>query len=290
LTESARRRRLLPDAGTGSIRDYSEPEIIPVDMTLTPETVKILAAEFLGMLLFLIVGFGANVQNLLNPGDTHSDVLWTWGFAVLLGIAVAGPVSGAHFNPAVTISLWVYHRSRSKHEKRQSLAMAAAYIGVQTLAALLAAAIVFGIYYESINEFDGGVRQIFGPQGTAGLFPTFPKSYISVWTALFDQILGTAVLLLIIFAMNDHDRCAFPSGSQPFIIALTIVAIGMSLGFNCGYPINPARDFGPRLFTWMAGYGNQVWHASPAGYWWIPIIGPILGGLLGGGVYRVFIG
>lgn len=259
-----------------------------------PTNSRMLLAEFFGTFLLLIVGLGANAQYTLAPKHqlgSYQAVDWAWGFAVLIGITIAGPISGAHLNPAVTLALLVFGQPSSNgSRKRQPIKLALAYMGVQTLAGFLASAVIMTVYIDGIRYFDGGVRQITGDQGTAGIFATYPQHFVSAWSGLKDQVVGTAVLVAVIFACQDSSRYSLARGSEAFVIAITLVSLGMSFAFNCGYPLNPARDFGPRLFTWIAGYGPGVFQQDPAGWWWIPIVGPFLGGLCGGGFYRIFIG
>src|SRR5215475_9129703 len=121
---------------------------------------------------------------------------------------------------------------------------------------------------------------IAGEKGTAGIFATYPQPYLSTAGALIDQIVGTALLLLVIRAIGDtRNNAAGPLG--PIVVGFLVMAIGMAFGLNAGYAINPARDLGPRLFTALAGWGFEVFRAGN-GWWWVPIVAPCLGALLGG--------
>jgi glycerol uptake facilitator protein len=106
---------------------------------------------------------------------------------------------------------------------------------------------------------------------------------------LIDQIIGTFFLLLFILAVIDSRNLAVRANLGPFIVGMAVAAIGMSFGVNAGYAINPARDFGPRLFCWLAGWGTNAF-PGPYGYFWVPIIGPLIGGPLAVFVYKWFIG
>jgi glycerol uptake facilitator-like aquaporin len=130
-----------------------------------------------------------------------------------------------------------------------------------------------------------------GDKATAGVFGTLPRSGNGVWSLLFDQILGTALLLVIVSAVSDGKRLRkiMPENSGAGIVALTVILVGFSLGMNCGYPMNPARDLAPRIFSAMAGYGKGVFQVDPLGYWWISVVGPCIGALLGAGAYRLCI-
>lgn len=235
-------------------------------------------AEFLGT--FVMFAFGAAVvaQKVLSRGDNGSylAINLAWGLAVTMGIYVAGGVTGAHLNPAVTLALAV----RRKFPWRKLLPYAAA----QVAGAFVAAAAVLLVYREALNAYDGGLRTL----ETAGIFATYPQSYLSHLGALIDQIFGTAMLLLVISAIGDQRNN--PTGNLgPLMVGLLVVVIGMCFGLNAGYAINPARDFGPRLLTAIAGWGGQVFTANNY-YFWIPIVGPFIGGPLGVIAYDSFIG
>jgi len=158
------------------------------------------------------------------------------------------------------------------------------YFAAQIAGAFCGAATAFFVYREAFFAFDGGVRQM----DTAGIFATYPQSYLSTSGALLDQIVGTAILMLVISAIGDA-RNSVPGNVAPLAVGFLVMAIGMAFGLNAGYAINPARDLGPRLFTAIAGWGGQVFTANNY-YFWVPIVGPLIGGPLGALVYDWFIG
>ena len=122
---------------------------------------------------------------------------------------------------------------------------------------------------------------------TAGIFSTYPQPYLSLAGGFVDQVVGTALLMLGIFAISDR-RNAGPAAGGPALVGALVVVIGMSFGWNAGYAINPARDFGPRLLTSLAGWGGEVFRAG-GGWWWVPIVAPCVGAVLGGFVYDLLI-
>jgi MIP family channel proteins len=239
-------------------------------------------AEFLGTFVLIIFGVGSVAQavfshSLQNPLSIHL----AWGIAVTLGIYIAAGVSGAHLNPAVTLAMAVHRRFPWRKIPE--------YWFAQFLGAFFAAAVVFTVYHEALQNFDGGVRQVLGPQGTAGIWATYPQQFLSTMPGgLLDQIIGTALLVCVIFALSDQKNFSPSEKMAPLFVGATVVLIGVSLGYNAGYAINPARDFGPRLFTYFAGWGNAVF-TSGNGWWWVPILGPLLGAILGGSVYDFLI-
>jgi glycerol uptake facilitator-like aquaporin len=124
------------------------------------------------------------------------------------------------------------------------------------------------------------VRAVGGDTGTAGIWATYPAAYLSLAGGFVDQVVGTALLLLGIFAITDPKN-AVPGHLIPIAVGLLDLVIGATFGMNSGYAINPARDFGPRLFTAIAGWGGDVFRAGH-GWWWVPIVAPVLGGIIGG--------
>jgi len=203
-------------------------------------------------------------------------------------------VTGAHINPAVTVALAV----RRKFPWRS----VGPYIIAQVVGAFLGAALVFAVYHQAIDAFNLAAAT---PKGkgdalaTYSIFATFPAKYFagSIWGPLIDQIVGTAFLLIFVVAITDG-RNTMPAGNMaPLLVGYAVFAVGTSFGANAGYAINPARDFGPRLFAYFAGWGKVALpgsYSAPgfhfSAYWWIPIIGPLLGGIIGVLLYDLFIG
>jgi glycerol uptake facilitator-like aquaporin len=135
-----------------------------------------------------------------------------------------------------------------------------------------------------------GVRQVLGAQGTAGIWATYPQPFLSVFPGgVIDQVVGTALLVAGIFGITDSRNSPAPAGLAPVVVGLLVVLIGATFGFNSGYAINPARDFGPRLFTFVAGWGGDVFRAGN-GWWWVPVVAPCAGGVIGGWTYDAFVG
>ena len=246
--------------------------------------VREMFAEFLGTFVLIVFGVGVVAQTVLSKGGAGStlSINISWGLAVTMGCYVSAGVTGAHLNPAVTLALAI-HR---KFPWNKVIAYSAAQLG----GAFVASAIVFVTYHEALAAFDGGVRQVTGAQGTAGIWATYPQAFLSTFPGGFiDQVVGTALLVAVIFGITDSRNSPAPAGLAPVVVGLLVVLIGASFGFNSGYAINPARDLGPRLFTALAGWGAEVFRAGNA-WWWVPIVAPLLGGVLGGWVYDLLIG
>lgn len=245
-------------------------------------TVREALAEFLGTFVLVVFGSAVVAQVVLSGGShgSYLSINLGWGLAVTMGVYVAGGVSGAHLNPAVTLAVAVHRGFPWKK--------VAPFVVGQVAGAFAGAALTFVTYREAMDRFDDGVRRVMGEKATAGIFATYPQPYLSITGGLVDQIVGTALLILVIFALGDAKNLAPEPRSGPVVVGALVVLIGMCFGYNAGYAINPARDLGPRLFTALAGWGTDVFRAGPR-WWWVPIVGPLLGGVLGGFVYDAFV-
>jgi glycerol uptake facilitator protein len=260
-------------------------------------------SEYLGT--FVLIAFGDGVvamavAALNQSGRAESNhtiflasgdwllITWGWCMAVVLAIYVAGGISGAHINPAVTIALAV--------RRGFPWAKVPHYIFAQVAGAFTGAALVYLNYKDAIKSYEGATHAVRGQASSIAsysIFATFPSGYFHNPVGPFiDELIGTALLVGIVLAIIDEINLPPKSNLAPFIIGLLVSAIGMSYGANSGYAINPARDFGPRLFAWFAGwdgvalpgnYGNVNW------YWWLPIVAPIVGGIIGAAAYDFFI-
>ncbi|MBW0093050.1 aquaporin family protein [Pseudonocardia sp. KRD-184] len=241
-----------------------------------------LSAEFLGTMILILFGVGVVAQVVTTPdgslGD-HDSITWAWGIGVTLGVYVAARLSGAHLNPAVTIALAAFKGFSWRKVLPYSLA--------QTAGAFVAALIVRFVYSDLINKVD--------PMHTVAtqfVFSTLPGNGadgVGIGTAFFDQIVGTAILVFVIFALTTAANNPPMANLGPVVVGLLVVGIGMAWGANAGYAINPARDFGPRLASYITGYQTAWVDQNGTPYWWLPIIAPIIGGLIGGALFKFMI-
>jgi MIP family channel proteins len=246
-------------------------------------TAREILAEFLGTFVLIVFGTAVVAQVVLSnqANGSYLSINLGWGLAVVMGVYVAGGVSGAHLNPAVTLALAV--------RRGFPWAKVLPYSAAQLVGAFAGALVTFVTYREAFDRFDGGVRQIIGPQATAGIFATYPQAFLSTFPGgVVDQVVGTALLLLLIFAVSDARNLAPDPKFAPLVVGLAVTVIGMTFGYNAGYAINPARDLGPRLFTAVAGWGGEVFRAGN-GWWWVPVAAPLVGGVLGGSVYDLLV-
>jgi glycerol uptake facilitator protein len=238
--------------------------------TLFPE----LVSEYFGTMVLILFGAGVCAMTTLFATGVPGEVVmggWTninigWGLGVTFGIYTAMR-SGAHINPAVTLTLALCTGFPWRKVIPYSLA--------QIAGAFTAAALVFLNYRPMFERFDPNLEK------TAGIFTTFPATPDAPAFGFIDQVLGTALLLFLILAVSEHA----PNWIQPPMVGLIVVAIGISFGAMHGYAINPARDFGPRLFTVLAGFPNNGL-TDGTNVFWVPIIGPLIGGPLGAFVYK----
>jgi glycerol uptake facilitator protein len=253
-------------------------------------------AEFLGTMVLILFGDGvvAMAVAALNQSGRGKEIFaasgdwlliaWGWGFAVCFAVYVAGGVSGAHLNPAVTIAMaW---------RRGFAWVKVPGYIVAQCLGAFVGAALVYFNYRYAIGSYESANKIVRGTEDsipTFSIFATFPAPYFDSWTGpFFDQVIGTAALVLFIFAVTDEYNTPVHGNLAPLIVGFIVVAIGISFGANAGYAINPARDFGPRMFAWMAGWKEIAMPGNYGNintYFWIPIIGPFVGAGIGAAIY-----
>jgi len=216
-------------------------------------------------------------------------IAWGWGLAVALGVYVAGGVTGAHLNPAVTLANAV--------RRGFPWSKVLPYSAAQLLGAFVGAAIVYFNYHVAIDSYNAAnhIASRSGAQGitTYSIFGTFPAPYFhNWWGPVLDEVIGTALLIGVIFALTDERNQPPKANVAPFIVGLLVVGIGISFGANSGYAINPARDLGPRLLAWAAGWGKNAVpgdYVHLSSYMWIPIVAPLVGALIGAIIYDVFI-
>lgn len=239
-------------------------------------------AECLGTLILVMFGCGAVAQVVLS-GGTHGMFLTVnlaFGFAATLGILVCGQVSGGHLNPAVTFAACLLGRERWRKFPM--------YFLFQTIGAFFGASIIYAMYYDALVSYPGSFNMT-GPNHTAGIFATYPAEHLSIFNGFFDQLIGTAALIVCILAIVDPYNNPIPQGLEAFTVGFVVLVIGLAMGFNSGYAVNPARDFGPRLFTAMAGWGGGVFTVS-SGWFLVPIFVPFIGTIIGVLVYQLMVG
>ena len=233
-------------------------------------------AEYIGTLLLLLLGNGVVANVLLSETKGRNSgwivICTAWGLAVYVAVVVAGPVSGAHLNPAVTLSLAIAGKF--------PWSAVLPYMLAQMLGAMSGAFLVWLMYRDHYNRTDDPGLQL-------ATFCTSPAIYNPL-ANLFSEAVGTFVLTYTVFYITGAEITTSKTliglgsvGALP--VALLVWVIGLSLGGSTGYAINPARDLGPRIMHAllpMKGKGESHWSYS-----WIPVLGPLLGGVIGAVVY-----
>jgi MIP family channel proteins len=198
---------------------------------------------------------------LLN--EWHKLTLFRIG--VMLGVYTGG-ISGAHLNPAVTLSNCLYRKFPWRKFP--------IYLVAQTIGALCASAVVYANYKSAIDVFEGGphIRTVpgYSDTATAGIFSTYPAKYLTTTGQFFDELIGSAVLMFMIYALKDEGNIG-AGNLTPLGLFFVVFGIGTSFGSQTNFAINSARDFGPRLMTYMLGYGPQVW-TSGNYYFWVSLM------------------
>jgi glycerol uptake facilitator protein len=251
-------------------------------------------AEFIGTFIVILIGDGAVAAAVFTGAIDGWGVAVMWGLAVTFGIYVAGAVSGAHFNPAVTITMAAFRGFPARR--------VAPYIASQIAGAFTGAACVYALWsgFWPAKAQELGVE--IGAAGSQKLMMVFSCFYpnpggigtdasamakVTTGTAFFVEVVLTMFLLMMIFALTETDNTGMPqAGLGPIFIGLTvtaIVGIGAPLTMDA---VNPVRDFGPRLFAYFAGFGSIAFPGPRGNEWWLYIVAPIIGALVGAFLYR----
>jgi glycerol uptake facilitator protein len=250
---------------------------------------RVFAGELISeaVAMLIIIAFGDSVAAMYGLYDPspYQHAYWgvciAWGLAVTIAIYTTGAVSGCHANPAVTLALAMYRKFSWKKVLPYCLA--------QTVGAFLGACIVYRLYLPVLDQWNALNHVTRAAGGGAGVFFTHPALGITPMHAFGDQIILTAFLIFGIFAITEqYNEMAPGANFGALIIGFLVALIGASMGYLEAWAINPARDLGPRFFCFIDGWGSAAF-PSPQNYWWVPIVGPLIGGALGGGAYQVLI-
>ena len=255
-----------------------------------------MVGEFFGTFLLVFFGCGSlHAAVLLGAQVGVFQVAIVWGLGIATAIYLTGALSGAHLNPAVTLSMAVW----STFPKSRVIP----YIIFQMLGAFAACAVLYGIFGDSLRAYDTAhdiVRGQVGSEATAMVYGEyFPnpggkaldaaaRLKMSMPAAFFAEVIATAILLLVIFCATDERNKTRPQTLTPATIGLTVTLLISLIGPLTMACMNPARDLGPRLFSSVAGWGSIPFTANGNGWLTVYIIAPLIGGLLGGGIYKFF--
>lgn len=243
-------------------------------------------AEFIGTGLILFFGIGCVAAfKLMGASFGQWEISLVWGLAVAMGVYMSAGISGAHLNPAVTLALFCF----SHFPGRKVLP----YMLSQLAGAFCAAALVYLLYQNLFTVYEQTHHMIRGSINSlqlAAIFSTYPAAEISVAQAFLVEMVITAVLMALIMALTD-DSNGIPRGPiAPLLIGVLVAIIGAAFGPLTGFALNPARDFGPKLFTNLAGWGQITMTGNrQIPYFLVPIFAPLTGALIGAGLYRLLI-
>ncbi|CAJ2500338.1 Uu.00g031910.m01.CDS01 [Anthostomella pinea] len=228
-------------------------------------------AVFLGLAGTLSVNLSANQP---SPYGTYETSCWAWGFAWMFGIYLGGGVSGAHMNPAISVSLSLFRGFPWK----QCLY----YVVAQFIASFVAGGLAYGCFADTIRSVDPTMSN------TALSFFSTPPDWVSLGTAFLNQMVGSAIMMIAVFALGDDQNNPPGAGMHAFVLGLLVTTLKMTLGFNIGSALNPASDFGPRVIAYASGYhGSEVFSTN----WWLygPWLATLAGSVVGCSVYDGFI-
>jgi glycerol uptake facilitator protein len=249
---------------------------------MLPPLGRALLGELVGTFILVFFGCGA-VHSAVLTGNLTG--LWqigvVWGLGVIFAAYTVGAVSGAHINPAMTVALAAWGRF--------TWSRVLPYVFAQTVGALIAAAALFGIYRHYIDEIEGSAAarttktakcygEYFGLDGN-----------VTLVQACGAEVLGTALLAFVVFATTDERNRGRPAERfAPVFVGLTVTAIICVIAPLTQACLNPARDFGPRLFAYFAGWRDvAIPGPNGHGFYLVYIVAPIVGGLLGAAVYEL---
>lgn len=265
------------------------------ELPLKPLVPAWVIGEFIGTFLLIFFGCGSICAAVTTGAQVGIfQVAIVWGLGVATAIYLTAALSGAHFNPAVTISMAVW----GDFPKNRVLG----YIVVQVIAAFVSAAVLYFIFGGAIAEFETKNHIVRGTSGSEASAMVFGEYYpnpsgkplaesdpgrMTQGRAFVAEIIGTAILLLVIFCTTDSNNKDRPQILTAATIGLTVTLLISLLGPLTMACFNPARDFGPRLFSSVAGWGTIPFSANDWGWLTVYIVAPVLGGLLGGWIYRI---
>lgn len=253
--------------------------------------------EVFGTFLLVFFGCGSVCAAVLHNAQVGIfQVAIVWGVGIALAIYLTASLSGAHLNPAVTIAAALF----TKFKRSRVLP----YIGAQMTGAFLAAAVLYVIFGGSIADFEkksGIIRGREGSEASAMVFGEFypnpggkaiaqeARESMPMWRAFVIEVIGTAVLVIVILGITDHRNTSRPRELAPVMIGLTVTLLISLLGPLTMACFNPARDLGPRIFSSLAGWGAIPFSVNFWGWLTVYICAPIVGAVVGGAFWKMFL-
>jgi len=253
-----------------------------------------ICGEVLGTFLLVFFGCGSVCAAVLHGAQVGIfQVAIVWGIGIALAIHLTASLSGAHLNPAVTLAAALFTDFKPSR--------ALPYIGAQMAGAFLAAAVLYMIYGGSLAQFEkkhGIVRGQPGSEASAMVFGQFYPNpggealtpdkleKVPAWRAFAVEMIGTAILVMVILGLTDPRNTGRPQGSAPVLIGLTVTLLISLLGPLTMASFNPARDLAPRIFSSLAGWGAVPFTANSWGWLTVYICAPLAGGIVGGAFWK----
>jgi glycerol uptake facilitator protein len=264
------------------------------EKTIPPEALRFFIGEFIGTFLLVFFGCGSVAAAVTTGAQVGVfQVAIIWGLGIATAIYLTGSLSGAHLNPAVTLAMAVWNG----FPKRRVVP----YIAWQMLGAFTAAAVLYFIFEGAISVYEAGHQILRGAAGSEASGMVFAEYFpnpggkplteearllMSFPAAFGAEIIGTAILLLVILCCVDERNGSRPQLLTAATIGLTVTMLISLLGPLTQACFNPARDFAPRLFSALAGWGSVPFTANGSGWFTVYILAPTLGGQLGGAIYH----
>ncbi|KAK6111880.1 Uncharacterized protein BM_BM856 [Brugia malayi] len=255
--------------------------IVRNKLRIRNDLMRCILSEFTSTAFFVFAGTSTNAVNLLEGANCKICVVLGWALAIGLGAYAAGHLSGGHMNPAISFAFYLCGHISVFRFIMYSIA--------QISGAFAGSLVTFFLYYDGINHFDGGERQIIGPRATIGIFVPWPQDYLSISGCIFDQFVGTALLAFCVIMFTDP-RNKIPPAVQPVVLIFSIILIAVCVTANAGGEINPARDLGPKLVAFTVGYGWDVFSYRNYKWFLIPIFVPFAGAAFGAWFYHLSLG
>ncbi|KAL5045573.1 aquaporin-like protein [Aspergillus fruticulosus] len=233
-------------------------------------------AEWLGMTVATLLGLCAGLSTFTssNQDGSYPSLAAAWGFGFMVAIYLAGGVSGGHLNPAITISMCVWRGFPARRCVTYALA--------QIIGAITAAGIAYALYHDAIVQLAASSHVPQAQSDVKQAMVVTPKPFVHPVASFFTEFVGSAILIGTILALGDDSNAPPGAGMQAFIIGILITVLVLALGYTTGGCFNPARDFGARLVTVMAGWGGQMFTEYHIWWFWGLWVADIFGGLFGG--------
>lgn len=244
----------------------------------SPSFSQKLLAEAIGTFLIVHLGCGTVCSAIYKSAQQG---LWqiaaVWSLAVTLAIYTTAGISGAHLNPAISVAMKV---CRPKDHADFGWDKVAGYCVSQVLGAVAGAAVNLGLFWESIQTFEAQNSIVRGAAGSVASAAAFGEYWsVSSWKqAFFAEAAGTCILSFLIFSLTNKRNEAVPKPAVPALIGATVGCLISVIAPLTQAGFNPARDFGPRLVSWFAGWGKSIAMQG----WWVYVFGPVVGALVGG--------